>query len=128
MNVPASALYGSILAIVTVLLAMNVSRNRGRAKAFFGHGDDEALESAIRAHGNTAEHVPLGVLMLVIAELLGANATSMHGLGGTLLLARVASAHGILYRVSATRVAGAVFTWLAILGAVAYVLLLRFKG
>lgn len=127
MSVPASALYGSFLAIITIFLAMNVSRNRGRAKAFFGHGSDDALESAIRAHGNAAEYVPLGVVMLVIAEIMGANATSMHGLGGTLLIGRLASSHGILARVSATRVIGALLTWLAILGAVAYVLLLRFK-
>jgi uncharacterized protein len=127
MNVPASALYGSILAVMTILLAMNVSRHRGRASKLFGHGDDDGLESAIRAHGNASEYVPLGVLMLVIAELMGANATSMHGLGGTLLLARIGSAHGIVTRTPATRAAGALFTWLSILGAVAYVVLLRFK-
>ncbi len=127
MSVPASALYGSLLAVITVLLATNVSRNRGRAKAFFGDGGDKGLESAIRAHGHAAEYVPLGVLMLVIAEILGANATSMHGLGGTMLVGRLASSHGILARVSGTRVLGAMLTWLAILGTVAYVLLLRFK-
>ena len=127
MTVPASALYGSFLAIITIFLSMNVSRNRGRAKTLFGTGNDDALESAIRAHGNAAEYVPLGILMLVIAEIIGANATSMHGLGGTMLIGRVASSHGILARVNGTRVIGAVLTWLATLGAVAYVLLLRFK-
>ena len=127
MSVPASALYGAFLAVITVFLAMNVSRHRGRAKALFGHNGDDGLESAIRAHANAAENVPLGIVMLVIAELLGANATSMHGLGGTMLVARCASSHGILFRTNATRVIGILLTWLAILGAVAYVLLLRFK-
>ena len=106
---------------------MNVSRNRGRADKLFGHGDDEALESAIRAHGNAAEYVPLAIAMLVVSEIMGANAVSMHGLGGTVLLGRLASAHGILSRTNATRAIGAVLTWLAILGAAAYALLLRFK-
>ncbi len=128
MSVPASALYGGILATLTVLLAINVSRHRGRAKMLYGVGDDDALRCAVRAHGNMAENVPLGVLMLVIAEIMGANATSMHGLGGTFLLARVASAHGVLTKTAPTRAAGALFTWLSILGAVAYVFLLRFKS
>ncbi len=127
MTVPASALYGSFLAIITIFLAMNVSRNRGRAKTLYGHGGDEGLENAIRAHGNAAEYVPIGILMLVVAEIMGANATSMHGLGGTMLIGRIASTHGILTRINGSRVIGALLTWLSVLGAVAYVLLLRFK-
>jgi len=126
MNVPASALYGSILAVLTVLLAANVSRHRARTEALFGDAEDEKLEAAIRAHGNAAEYVPMGVVLLVIAELMGANATSMHGLGGTLLVGRLASAHGIASRFRPTRAGGIVLTWLAILGAAAYALLLRF--
>lgn len=127
MTVPASALYGGILATLTILLAMNVSRNRGRADKLFGHEGDEALESAVRAHGNAAEYVPLGIVMLLIAELMGAHTSSMHGLGGTLLVARVASAHGILTRTRASRAGGALFTWLSILGTVAYIFLLHFR-
>lgn len=127
MSVPASALYGAILAILTILLAANVSRHRGRVDALYGHKDDEGLEAAIRAHANATEYIPIGLLLLLIAELGGANTTSMHGLGGSLLIGRVASAHGITTRTRPTRAIGALVTWLAVLGAAAYALLLRFK-
>jgi hypothetical protein len=52
-------------------------------------GGDARLAVAIRRHGNFAEHVPLALLLLALIELGGASPLLLHGLGATLLLARL---------------------------------------
>lgn len=123
----ATTLYGSLLAMLTIAMAMNVSRHRGRADKLYGHGDDQPLHRAIRAHGNNAEYVPLGVLMLALAELAGAGSMVMHAIGGTLLVGRAMSTHGILTMTRPTRAGGIVLTWVCMLAAAGYALALRFS-
>jgi len=126
--IPTVALYGAVNAIINVLLAVNVSRTRGKAQVFLGTGDSEALLRASRAHGNNAEYVPLALLLLLIAELSGGASTPLHALGGTLTVARILQAHGMLAGVIPTRVIGTVLTWLLIAGIAVYTLILRYGG
>jgi uncharacterized protein len=126
--VPVTALYGAVNAIFNVVLAGNVSRNRGRSKVFVGVGADEGLTRANRAHGNNSEYVALAVVMLMIAELSGGGSTVLHVFGGTLTLARLLHAHGMFANVVPTRAAGATLTWLTIVGLAVYALMLRYGG
>ena len=50
--VPITALYGCINALFNVVLAGNVSRERGKVSIFLGDGGQAPLTLAIRAHGN----------------------------------------------------------------------------
>ena len=128
MGLPIVALYGGMCAVLNVLLGMNVSRNRGKDNVLLGHGDvGSDLHKANRAHANNSEYVPMALIMLLVAEAGGAHSVSMHSLGGILFVARLAHAHGILADARATRIAGILFTWLVILGAAAYALLLHFR-
>ena len=124
--IPTIALYGAVNALINVLLAVNVSRSRGKAQVFLGTGDSDALLRASRAHGNNAEYVPLALLLLLIAELSGGGSTPLHALGGTLTVARILQAHGMLAGVIPTRVIGTVLTWLLIAGIAVYILILRY--
>ena len=40
-------------------LGVNVSRLRGKFNVFRGDGGHAELQGAIRAHGNSVEHVPM---------------------------------------------------------------------
>ena len=84
-----------------------------------GDGGKPALAQAIRAHGNFAEHAPLALLLIVLAEALGAHHGLIHGLGATLIVARIASAVGLSRSLGPTppRQAGAGLTIVVIVAA-----------
>ncbi len=79
-------IYAALLTVLFLLLSVRVVMQRNAAKAIFGDGGDTVLMLRIRAHGNFAEYAPLGIVLLVIAELTGAPGWGLH-LGGALLLA-----------------------------------------
>jgi uncharacterized membrane protein YecN with MAPEG domain len=49
----------------------------------------------MRAQANFAEYAPIGLLLMLMAELLAAPAVALHVLGLTLLAGRVAHAIGL---------------------------------
>lgn len=122
--VPVTALYGALNAFLTAGLGVNVSRVRGKYKTFTGDGGHADLQAAIRAHGNNVEHVPLALILLLLAELCGGSSMALHVFGGTLLVARLLHAFGILKK-SILQAVGALLTLVVHVGLAAYVLWLR---
>lgn len=127
MQVPVVALYGALNAIFNVFLANNVSTVRRKEKVGLGLGSSKDLETAVRVHANNAEFVPLALVMLLIAELMGGSSLVLHCLGGTLLVARVLHAIGLPRKApNVPRFAGTALTWMMIVGTSVWVLVLRF--
>ena len=90
MHVPAiTANYLAILALIYAALALHVIRLRRSSKAPFNDGGDENLRSAIRAHGNFMEYVPIITLMVAVLEMSRASPLRIHLLMGALLLSRL---------------------------------------
>ncbi len=84
--------------------------------------DDGILQRKVRAHGNFAEYVPQGLLFLVALELMNAHVGLIWLLGGTLTVARVAHAYGVItkYGPSIGRAIGFFLTWFVyIVGSIA---------
>ena len=81
--------YLGILALLYLVLGLQVSRLRRGNRVLFGDGDNRELRSAIRAHANFAEYVPIIVLMVALLEISGLPALRVHLLMGTLLVARL---------------------------------------
>jgi len=81
--------YLAILALIFLVLGLQVSRLRRGNRVLFGDGDNRELRSAIRAHANFAEYVPIIVLMVALLEISGLPALRVHLLMGTLLVARL---------------------------------------
>ena len=90
-----AAAYGAVLGLLAATLTVRVIVNRVRLGVGIGDGGKPALAQAIRAHGNFAEHAPLALLLIVLAEAVGAHHGLIHGLGATLIVARIASAVGL---------------------------------
>ena len=90
-----AALYVAVLGLASAGLTANVIRNRVRSDVQAGDGGDARLACAIRAHANFCEQVPLALLLLVLADALGASAVWVNGLGCLLLVARAANAVGL---------------------------------
>ena len=90
MHVPTiTGFYLGILALLYVVLGLQVSRLRRGNRVLFGDADNRELRSAIRAHGNFAEYVPIIVLLVALLEMSGLSAIRIHLLMGVLLVARL---------------------------------------
>ncbi len=95
MLVPITALYGGLLMIIAIVLGAHVGNFRGKVGISILHGDNTELAERMRRHGNFIENVPLILVLLVINELNGASAMLLHGMGITLVLARIAHPIGL---------------------------------
>lgn len=77
----AAALYAGLNALILIWLIVLVVRRRGAAKVALGDGGDAELIRLIRGHANAAETMPMGLILLALAELLGAPGLAAHLLG-----------------------------------------------
>jgi uncharacterized protein len=84
-----TSFYLSILLLLYIVLALQVSRLRRGNRVVFGDGDNIKLRSAIRAHANFVEYVPIITLMVALLEMSGMSPARVHWLMGMLLLARL---------------------------------------
>jgi uncharacterized membrane protein YecN with MAPEG domain len=89
------ASYAAALGLLGALLTINVIANRVRSGVNAGDGGVAALAQALRAHGNFVEQAPLALIVIALAEVAGARALAVHGLGAALILARFASAYAL---------------------------------
>jgi len=123
MHLPAiTGLYLAILALLYAVLGLQVSRLRRGNRVLFGDGDNRQLRSAIRAHANFIEYVPIIVLMVALLEMSGTPALPVHLLMGTLLIARLLHPLGMYVgprtlQFQICRVGGISLTWLVLVAA-----------
>ena len=123
MHVPAiTGFYLGILALLYLVLGLQVSRLRRGHRVVFGDGDNIKLRSAIRAHGNFTEYVPIIVLLVALLEISGLPAMRVHLLMGGLLVARLLHPLGMYVgprtmQFQICRVGGILLTWLVLLAA-----------
>jgi hypothetical protein len=123
--VPVTALYGAVSALLILGLGLNVSRLRGKYNTFRGDGGHAELIGAVRAHGNSVEHVPLLLVLLLAAELCGGSSTVLHIFGGALVVSRLLHAVGVLRAVQPIQIPGALSTYALEAALPIYLLILR---
>src|SRR4029077_15546712 len=70
-----TALYAAMIGLLAVILTVNVIRNRVILKIDDGDGGNATMRMAIRAHANFAQHAPLALLLIGIAEAIGTGKT-----------------------------------------------------
>ena len=90
-----TAVFASILALMFIKLSFDVIALRRKNKISLGAGGIDELDRAIRAHGNFAEYVPLGLFLLGALELNGAPLELVALLGVLLVVGRYFHAKGI---------------------------------
>ena len=116
-----TGIYAFGLTVLYLLLAARVIIYRRGNKVSLGTGNDPVLEARIRAHGNFAEYAPLGLILMLIAEMQGTSSIWLHLVGVLLLVGRLM--HGINFsfaiRMMQLRVGGMILTIFALaIGAV----------
>ena len=112
-----TAVYAALVGLLAAFLTVRVIIYRGRYNVDTGDGGQPLLAQSIRAHCNLTEQAPMALLLIGFAEILQAPAVAILGLGGVMLLARLASAWGLsrsLHIESTPRKAGAGLTVLVV--------------
>ena len=95
MTLAVTPIYAGCLALLFVVLSVRVVLRRRTAKVSVGDGGDKDLIKRIRVQANCAEYAPLGILLLLIVELSGAAALTVHELGLMLVAGRAMHAVGM---------------------------------
>lgn len=95
MQVPITAFYAGLLALISVVLGFQVGLMRLSTGVSILHGTDMVLATKIRRHANFTEGVPLALLLLCIIELNGSGPGLLHGLGAVLVVARIVHPLGL---------------------------------
>lgn len=127
-SVPVTLLYGGLNSLLVVALGLNVSRLRIATRALAGEPQPKELTIPVRAHGNAAEWIPLGLILLLVLELARPDSRfALHMLGGTFFLARVLHAVGFHGR-ARLRVAGATLNYAVLTAMSVWAIALRLTG
>eukprot|EP01031_Cornospumella_fuschlensis_P037967 gene37967-46125_t len=93
---PVFATTSAFLGAQLVVQMFSIIELRRTEKVPFGEGDSKLLKLRIRGHANFTETVPLSLLMLLGAELQGANIYMIGSLSGLLLVSRVMHCYAFL--------------------------------
>jgi uncharacterized membrane protein YecN with MAPEG domain len=90
-----TAVYAAILGLLGATLTANVIANRVGTGVDAGDGGVAKMAQAIRAHANFVEQAPLALIVIALAETLGARVLVVHVLAAGVLVARLASAYAL---------------------------------
>jgi uncharacterized membrane protein YecN with MAPEG domain len=110
-----TSLFAGFFGLYFVHLAWAVIRLRRARQVALGAQGFQDLEGAIRAHGNFAEYVPLGLILLGLLESHGVHPALVALLGGVLAVGRVLHAQALKTGRLKLRVRGMVLTFVAII-------------
>jgi uncharacterized membrane protein YecN with MAPEG domain len=117
--------YAAALAVMYVLLAGLVIRQRFKTRVGLGDGQQPELIKVVRIHGNFAEYAPLLLVLLLVLEIQGAALWQLHLIGGLTFFGRISHAVG-LWKSSGTslpRFVGMICTFLALLMSATFIVL-----
>ena len=122
-----------ILALIYAVLALQAARLRRDNLVLFGDGDNMKLRSAIRAHANLIEYVPIIALLVAMLEMSGMSAIRVHVLMGALLVSRLlhplgmyAAPNTLQFRIG--RVGGITITFVVLISCAAMILWRTWMG
>lgn len=117
-------LYAAPITFLFIYLSIRVIRYRRSNRVAFGDQGDKTLLRIMRAQGNCAEYAPIGLLLLLIAELSNAAPLGLHVAGALLTIGRTVHGIGLSHfpRSIPARIIGIICTFTSFLMALALAL------
>lgn len=88
-------LYALPLAALFLILWFRVTTMRAALKQSFGDGGNILLLQRVRQHGNFVEWTCFVLILMILAEGMGAPAVYLHVSGALLLIGRIAHPFGL---------------------------------
>ena len=89
LGIAAVAIYAGLNSAVLIWLAVQTGRIRQREKVFMGDGGNPRMIRVMRGHANAIEFIPITLICLALATLLGTSPPIIHVLGIMLTVGRV---------------------------------------
>lgn len=116
---PVTLLAAGVLVLWYAFTSLSVSLRRAKDQVTLGEGGDgSAVQRVVRVHGNTAEYLPLFIVLLGLLEFHGLQPLILYVLAGIFLLGRILHRSSILHTRLAQRIWGMQFTlWPLIIAA-----------
>lgn len=113
-----SLTFAGALALLNLWLAFRVIQVRRSGKVLVGDGANPLLLCRMRAQANFVEYTPFMLILLALIEIAGGPKPWLWGIGIVYVLGRIAHAFGMDGHIkpSPLRSAGALITWLILLG------------
>jgi uncharacterized membrane protein YecN with MAPEG domain len=106
-----------LLGFLMLVLGVRIVQFRMKARISLGIGDSDDLETLVRAHGNAAEWIPIGLILLFLAEQAQGSHWLVIGGAALLVAGRLLHPFGLANRSpNPFRTLGMVFTWTAVGG------------
>jgi uncharacterized membrane protein YecN with MAPEG domain len=106
-----------ILGLLLLLLGVRIVQLRMQTRISLGDGDNPEMLTRMRAHGNAAEWVPIGLILLFLAEQAQGAHWLVVGAAALLVAGRLIHPLGLANRSpNAARTLGMIFTWTAVGG------------
>ncbi len=87
--------FAALLTFLYIFLSLRVIAARRRNSVGLGDGGNADLQRRMRVHANCAEYVPLGLLVMLMAELQDVAAWLIIAIGLLLLAGRLVHAFGV---------------------------------
>jgi len=124
-----TGLYAAALGFLFMALSVRTLRLRRKLHIGLGDAGHPEMLRAIRVHANFAEYVPLCLGLMYLAEVQGAPAWLLHGMGMALVLARLTHALGVsqVQEITRFRVAGVSLTLSILLVANSYLIFVHLR-
>jgi uncharacterized membrane protein YecN with MAPEG domain len=114
MPAPVTAILTAVLGLLLVGLSLRISALRMRHRISLGDGGNPEVLRAVRAHGNTAEHVPIFLLLALVYELTEGSSQFLIVVAAVFVLTRGLYTIGLLGRgFHQLRMLGALLTYLS---------------
>lgn len=88
-------IYALIIAALYLVLWFRVTSMRSNKQVSIGDNNDSALLQRVRQHGNLAEWSTLILILMILAEGMGAPGFYIHVAGALLVLGRIAHPFGL---------------------------------
>jgi len=97
MQLPITALYAGVLAILALILSFKAGSFRGKTgvSVLFGEPVNMELAQRVRVHQNFLEYVPMILILMGAIELNNGSSTFLHAIGILLVVCRIAHAIGL---------------------------------
>ena len=88
-------LYALPLALIFLVLWFRISGVRAATKISYGDGGNTELLRRVRQHGNFVEWTTFVLILMILAEGMGAPALYLHISGALLLIGRIVHPFGL---------------------------------
>ncbi len=123
-----TSIYAGLSGLLMAWLALQTIKTRRACRVKLGDGGNFELESAIRAHGNFSEYMPITIVLLFLLEYNGTPILVIHVVGTAFLFGRWIHSQGLLKDNLRKRVMGMGYTLYILIGlAIANILTAAFK-